>query len=432
MKIRIEEATKTPLLKQQNVAAYARVSVDTDASEHSLSNQVEFYSSYIKKKPMWTFVGVYADEGFSGTKANRPGFQNLLRDCEKGKIDIILCKSISRFARNTIILLETTRHLKKLGINVWFEKENLWSISPEGEFLLTVLASFAQEESRSISENIRWRINANYKLGKCHSHVLLGYRWEGDDIHIVEEEAAIVRLIFSLYLAGHSPQQIEKILADRGIKSRNGYPIKYHHIWKTLRMEQYSGNCTLRKTYCVDFMKHKYVKNNGQADSFYVTESHPPIIDQETWKRTQTEISRREKLGVKARQNAQFSFFSGNVYCAECGSKYSRRSLKNYHVWKCRGKIEGRNCVSQNVPEDVLFALSADVLGRDEFDEKDFNEQVERVLVKKPLTLIFVMKDGRRIEKTWQCRTSNSKYWGYDNVKDHNDCRSDKEQVYVS
>ena len=190
MQIRVEKAIKKPLFKHQNVAAYARVSVENELTDHSLANQIEYYKSYINKRPLWNFIGVYADEGITGTKLNRPGFQNLLKDCENGKINIVLTKSISRFARNTVDLLNETRHLKELGINVWFEKENLWSISPEGELMLTLLASFAQEESRSVSENTKWIIQKRFAQGIGNNYFLFGYKWDGKTFQIVPEQVA--------------------------------------------------------------------------------------------------------------------------------------------------------------------------------------------------------------------------------------------------
>ena len=196
-----------PVVKQKKrVAAYARVSMDTERLQHSLSAQVSYYNDKIQKNPEWLFAGVYADNGISGTgTAKREEFNRLLADCEAGKIDLVLTKSISRFARNTVDLLETVRHLKEIGVEVWFERENIRSFDGDGELLLSILASFAQEESRSISENCKWGIRKRFEKGIPNGHFrIYGYRWEGDELLIVPEEAAVVRRIFQNFLDGKS------------------------------------------------------------------------------------------------------------------------------------------------------------------------------------------------------------------------------------
>ena len=193
---RISEPVLKTLTKKR-VAAYCRVSVDYEINIHSLNAQVDYYTKMIGANPAWEFAGVYADSGLSGTTSNRAGFESLIKDCEQGKIDIIFTKSISRFARNTVLLLETVRRLKEKGINVHFERENIDSISGDGELLLTLLASFAQAESESISQNTRWAFRRNFEKGiGCHTNPMLGYRFNGDGFDIVEDEARVVQLIF--------------------------------------------------------------------------------------------------------------------------------------------------------------------------------------------------------------------------------------------
>ena len=204
---------KTPTVPtRKRVAAYARVSEEKGRTLHSLSAQVSFYSSFIQKHPEWGYVGVYADSGMTGTSSDRNEFQRLLADCNAGKIDIVLVKSISRFARNTVDLLETVRHLRDIGVEVRFEKERINSLSGDGELMLSILASFAQEESRSTSENVKWAIRKGFKEGRGNQFCLYGYHWDGNEYHIVPEEAEIVRLIFSNFLKGLSAEQTEKQL----------------------------------------------------------------------------------------------------------------------------------------------------------------------------------------------------------------------------
>lgn len=239
-----------PILKsKKKVAAYARVSVETDRLKHSLSNQVSYYNQFIQSNPEWEFVGVYADSGISGTSASkRPEFQRLLQDCRDGKIDIVLTKSIQRFARNTVDLLEVVRELKTLGIEVRFEKENIHSLSGDGELMLSILASFAQEESRSISENVKWGTIKRFKQGIPNGRFhIYGYRWEGDKLVIIEEEAKVIRRIYSEYLSGKSRLQIEKMFATEGIKTRRGYPWVDSNIRVILMNIHYTGNLLFQK-----------------------------------------------------------------------------------------------------------------------------------------------------------------------------------------
>ena len=220
---RIERAAPA-IKKRLRVAAYARVSVASERMQHSLSAQVSYYSARIQKHPEWEYAGVYADYGISGTgTAKREAFQEMLAACEAGRIDLVLTKSIQRFARNTVDLLQTVRRLKELGIEVYFEKENIRTLSGEGELLLTILASFAQEESRSISENIKWRVKKRFEQGIPNGRFrIYGYRWEGDTLVIVPEEAAIVRRIFQNFLDGKSRLETEREFAAEGITTRSG------------------------------------------------------------------------------------------------------------------------------------------------------------------------------------------------------------------
>ena len=218
------EVTRPVLPTRKKVAAYARVSMETDRMMHSISTQVSYYNELIQSNPEWEFAGVYADNFISGTAIDRrPEFKRLLDDCEAGKIDIVLTKSISRFARNTVDLLETVRHLKELGIEVQFEKEHINSLSDDGELMLSLLASFAQEESRSISENARWAIQKRFEKGIPNGHFrVYGYRWKDDQLVPVPEEAAIVKRIYQNFLDGKSRLETEREFAAEGITTRDG------------------------------------------------------------------------------------------------------------------------------------------------------------------------------------------------------------------
>jgi site-specific DNA recombinase len=401
--ITIVKPDALPVFKTLRVAAYARVSVDTDAAEHSITNQIENYSRYIRQNPCWSFVGVYADDGYTGTKADRPGFQNLLEDCEAGRIDLILAKSISRFARNTVDLLNTLRHLKEKGINVHFEKENIDSSSPSGELMLTLLASFAQEESRSVSENTKWIIRKRFELGLVHQHYLYGYKWTGSAFEIVPQQAQVIRTIFSDYLSGLSPHEIAKKLNAQGVKSIHGGIFHESHVWTILRLEKYKGDSLLQKTFIRDHISKKKVRNLGEIAMYYAKGTHPQIIEPDIFQTVQDEIARRAQLGYRASRSRTFSCFTAKVYCAYCGATFRRRTASdNSKRWKCGSKIDHRTtCPSQYVPEKVLYEMSSEVIGIKEFTDEEFERKVERIVVGAPNTLTFRMKDGTEVVKRW-------------------------------
>ena len=344
----------------KRVAAYARVSSGKDAMRHSLSAQVSYYSSMIQGHPGWTYAGVYSDEAKTGTKENREDFQRLLDDCEAGKIDMIITKSVSRFARNTVLLLETVRRLKTIGVDVYFEEQNLHTTSVEGEFILTIIASVAQEESRSVSENQKWRVRQCFSEGRPWNMNMLGYRQKDGVLHIVPEEAEIVRRIFSEYLSGSGTVKISNGLNADGIPSYNGGEWGQGYIWKILRGYAYTGNLELQRYYRENHITKRYIKNNGELQKYIVTDSHEPIIDIETFNAVQREIDRRaNKVGTRKREYP----YSHKIVCDKCGKKYRRKTTSSGHVWICdtyntKGKIA---CPSTRIPESSLDEVFAGI-----------------------------------------------------------------------
>lgn len=371
MRTIVIEPTLNLVVKRSRVAAYARVSVGTELSESSFTAQLDHFINLINSRHDWINAGVYSDYGISGTSAERTGFRSLMQACDAGKVDIILTKSISRFCRNTVDLLNTVRHLNDRGINVHFERENIDSQSCSGEVLLTLLASFAQEESRSISENTRWAFRKNFEKGiGCHTNPMLGYRFNGDGFDVVDDEARTVRLIFDLYLKGMSPDKITSYLNDNGYRSVKGRPFKYGCIWDILRQEKYTGNSLLQKTFSDGYLTQKTKRNKGQLTQYYVEGTHPVIIDQETFDAVRSEIQRRKALGYRANTSRQFSVFSGKLVCAKCGKTYRRRNVgtsgrhkTNYAYWKCTTRLkEGKaGCPSSSIPEKLLYSLASEV-----------------------------------------------------------------------
>ena len=285
------------MMRKKRVAAYARVSLDSERLMHSLSAQVSYYSEYIQKNPHWIYAGVYADEGITGTLTDkRDEFKRMIADCEAGKIDIILVKSISRFARNTVDLLKTVRHLKELGIEVRFEKENINSMSNDGELMLSILASFAQEESRSISENVKWGTRKRFEQGIPNGRVrVFGYRWEGDTLVIVPEEAETVKRIFTDFIGGKVPRAIAKGLNDDGITTRMGCKWSDFGIRTILNNITYTGNMLLQKVFVDDpITKHRKI-NRGELPRYFVENTHKAIISKDIFDKAQKEFERRSR-----------------------------------------------------------------------------------------------------------------------------------------
>ncbi|WMJ87807.1 recombinase family protein [Anaerocolumna sp. MB42-C2] len=399
-----------PKIKQmKRVAAYARVSNDTEVLLHSFSAQISHYSTLIQKNPEWTYVGVYADEGITGTNTDkRDNFKRLVADCDAGKIDIILTKSISRFARNTVDLLETVRHLKDIGVEVRFERENISSMNGDGELLLTILASFAQEESRSMSENIKWAIKKGFERGEPHSASrAFGYEWDGGQYRIVPKEAETIKYIFEQYLAGVSTLQLPKLLIIKGIVGINGNPLSRASIKDILQNEIYIGNLVLQKSYSPKIRKRKH--NYGELQKYLVEEAHEPIISKELFQAVQN--ARVERGKIAPNKNKQITCFTGKIQCGKCGYKCSRRNITHskttertsYKRWVCNAcETKGRKfCDMQPVDEDILRMASTFVLGDKELDEERFQREVDMVSVFDD-RIEFYLKNGK------------TKYWSRD------------------
>ncbi|NMB01427.1 MAG: recombinase family protein [Firmicutes bacterium] len=413
-KINKIEPLMPALPTRKKVAAYARVSMESKRLQHSLSAQVSYYSELIQSNPEWEYAGVYADDGITGTKTNREEFQRLLADCEAGKIDIILTKSISRFARNTVDLLETVRHLKELGIEVRFEKERINSLSGDGEVMLTLLASFAQEEIISLSNNVKWGIRKRMEQGIPNGHFrVYGYRWEGDQLVIVPEEAAIVRRIFQNFLDGKSRLETEREFAAEGITTRDGCRWVDSNLKVVLTNITYTGNLLLQKEYVEDPLTKKRKKNRGELPQFYVEDTHEAIIDKETFDYVQAEMARRKELGAFANKSLNITCFTSKLKCSRCGCSYVRnqRANRNKHtstyddtivVWGCgTRKKKGGRCSNKDIPERVLREACAAALVLEDFDEDIFLERVDTIQVLDGQVLEFHFYDGTVSQIEW-------------------------------
>ena len=411
MKITAIDTKKKGELALKRVAGYARVSVDTFNSAHSLDAQSAFLKKRIASTPGWVDGGVFLDLGITGTKTDRPGFRALMEKCDKGELDVIVTKSISRFCRNTVDLLATVRHLKDLGVEVIFDENNISTFSYTGEMVLTFLASQAQEESRSISENVLWSIKKKFERGEGIPHDLLGYRWNGSNYEIVDDEAKIVREIFSMYMTGLGPKEISRVLRKRGIKGLRGSPMSANTVTHILRQEKYMGDSILQKTFTVDHISHLKVVNRGERDRYYAEETHPPIITKEEFDEVQEEIERRKNAGsLECNWKIVKSPFTSKVICSECGRTFRRRSNKQkngkiYYKWTCGERIDKRSgcgCTSKSIPEWALYSLTAEILGKENFTSEDFDESLDHILGGSYHEITFVMKDGREITRKWK------------------------------
>lgn len=374
--------------KIRRTAGYARVSTDMEEQQSSYEAQLDYYQNYIKSRPDWEFVGMYSDEGVTGTStAHREGFRSMISDALAGKIDLIITKSVSRFARNTVDSLSTIRKLKEHGTEVFFEKENIWTFDTRGELLITIMSSLAQEEARSISENTTWGIRKAFSDGVAsipYSH-FLGYdKGENGEFVINEKEAETVRDIFRLFISGYSFRAICKKLEEKGAKSPTGkdkwYPSTVESI---IRNEKYRGDCLLQKGYTEDFLTKKRVMNHGEVPQYYVEGHHEPIISPKTFDEAQAELTKREGSGKRW---SGISVFSSKLICEECGGFYGPKvwhSTDKYRkvVWQCNNKYRGKKkrCTTPHIDEERVKSLFLEALAILYNDKEVFISNLEEL-----------------------------------------------------
>lgn len=355
-------ALPTASIAKRRVAAYARVSTDSDEQFTSYEAQIDYYTQYIKKRDDWEFVKVYTDEGISGTNTKRrEGFNEMVADALAGKIDLIVTKSVSRFARNTVDSLVTVRKLKEHHVEVFFEKENIYTFDSKGELLITIMSSLAQEESRSISENVTWGQRKRFADGKVtmpFKHFLGYERGEGGVPVINEKEAEVVRMIYGLFLEGKTAAGICKHLMSLGIPTPGG-KTKWCQgtVMSILQNEKYKGDALLQKKFTVDFLTKKQKVNEGEVPQYYVEGSHPAIVTAMDFDRVQAEIYRRQRLG---RSYSGSSIFASKLICGDCGGFYGKKvwhSKDAYRreVWRCNSKFKGEaRCQTPALDTEVI------------------------------------------------------------------------------
>ena len=347
---------------KRRVAGYARVSTDSEEQLTSYEAQVDYYTKYIHSRSDWELVDIYTDEGISATNTKkRDGFNRMVADALDGKIDLIVTKSVSRFARNTVDSLTTVRKLKDAGVEVYFEKENIWTLDSKGELLITIMSSLAQEESRSISENVTWGQRKRFADGKVSIPYgqFLGYRKGADGLpEIVPEQAEIVRSIYRMCIEGMSTNAIAKYLTQQGIPTPAGKQVwQRATVESILRNEKYKGAALLQKKFTVDFLQKKMKVNEGEVPQYYVEHSHEAIIDPEEWEKVQLELARRKRSTRRTQCNSPFS---GKLICGDCGEIFGSKvwhSNSKYRrvIWRCNAKYENSDpCSTSHLYEDDL------------------------------------------------------------------------------
>lgn len=389
----ISQYTAAPIntAAKRKVAGYARVSTDHEEQLTSYEAQLDYYTNYIKGHDDWEFAGMYADEGISGTSiAHRENFKKMIDDALAGRIDLIITKSVSRFARNTVDSLSTIRKLKDHGTECYFEKENIWTFDSKGELLLTIMSSLAQEESRSISENVTWGHRKRFADGKVSVPFsnFLGYdRGSDGNLVINEEQAEIVREIYGLFLSGLSYNGIAREMEKKGYKTARGRENwTGRGILGILTNEKYKGDALLQKCFTVSYLTKKQKKNEGEVPQYYVENNHDAIIPREKFDLVQAEVERRRKLNGRY---SGISIFSTRIKCGECGNWYGSKvwhSTDKYKktVWNCNGKTTKKcGCKTPKIEEEQVKGWFIDALNSFSEDRGEIivnvREELERM-----------------------------------------------------
>ena len=345
------------------VAAYCRVSTEQEEQLGSFANQITYYTEYINGKEEYQLAGIFSDEGISGTGTRkRAGFRSMIAACEAGKVDLVLTKSISRFARNTRDCLHYARHLKSLGIPVIFEKEGINTMEASGELLFTILSSLAQEESRNISENTRWGIRSRFQQGIPHINTtgFLGYdKDEAGHLIVNQEQAKVVRRIFQDFLEGWQPSEIARKLNAEKVPGVHGEP---HwaavSVLRILRNEKYKGDLLMQKYYVRDFLTRELERNDGRLTQYYIENNHEAIVERQLWEAAQLEQKRVEAFKkthqIRELGSGSLEPFYGKIFCSQCGGRFVKKRGKSQ--WKCINTIgeKRKTCQAQPVSEEKI------------------------------------------------------------------------------
>ena len=379
------------------------MSTDSEEQLNSFGNQIEEWTKRILENPQYQLVKVYNDEGISGTSdKGREGFKQMIKDAKEGKIDLILCKSISRFARNTLLSIQTVRELKEIGVEVYFDAEKISSFDPNNELVFTLLCTIAQEESKHISDNVKWTFQKMMNEGKpfLDTTHFLGYDLSEDKTHLVinPEQAVIVKLIYDMYDAGAGPSEIRRELVARGYKTLYGSDRWCcSTLTSILRNEKYCGDLMLQKTYTVDYLSHKRKDNKGQRRKYYVQDAHEAIIPRDQWERVQRRLDRQKEKAIGANRdlnkyNTKYPL-SGMLICYQCGKSYKRRhwtsgykSKEGKFVYQCESYVNPEEhgfqerCGSKAIGEVLLLKMCAEVINKIYLSNSNIFEKLKELI----------------------------------------------------
>ena len=368
--IKVDTSAKEEHIKK--ACGYVRVSRDSLENINSFKQQMDYFENLIVSNNSYKFVGVFGDYAETGTNTNRPNFIKMIDLCKNGDIDLIMTKSISRFSRNTVDLLETLRFLRSINVDVYFEKENLHSLDMETEFILTILSSIAQNESKSISDNIKWGIRKNFEKGIPNHFIIYGYHWDENNFIVMPEEAKVVKHIFELYLSGKCTTQICKILKEEGVKTRNKKYFCNSSVARILSNIKYTGCLELQKEYIVDHLSHKRRKNNGELPKYLIYNHHEAIIDEDSFNKVQDII----KLRKDNRHLFSDKWYLGHLKCANCGSNFTAYNKTNGTLYfRCSGHAY-KHCINKPITQKKLHELLTKYYASDDYQSLVKNDYI--------------------------------------------------------
>lgn len=409
-------------LEKKRVAVYARVSREGELKHQSIEAQKNNLKTDIIKRPDWEFVDFYVDEGVTGTKMNRPEFNRMMDDARNGKIDIILTKTVSRFGRNTAMVLKSIQELKELDVTVIFDNENVSTADPEGMFYLQLLGIQAEAEAKQASDNQKWSIRNQFKEGVPRYSRPYGYQMIDHHLYVIPEEAEVVKRIFSMYLSGMGTQSISRALNDDGIITQRDLKWQPLTIHRIIRNEVYTGDLLLQKSFINDYLTKRKVMNSGELPKYLVADAHEAIIDRATFDKVQREIAQRDKgqTGIISRKAERL--FTGLIYCDSCKKGVHYKLMRNgspRKVWICTtyDKLGAKHCPIKPIREDTLISITHQVLKEECLIPKDtsltnslLKKHLNRIILKDNHQLEYHLKDNRIVEKTWDFE-SRSKSW---------------------
>ena len=417
----------------KKVAVYSRVSREGEVKHHSITMQKEHLEQYVLGHPNWVFTRHYVDEGKTGTKFNRPAFNEMMADARAGKIDIILTKTVSRFGRNMQAVLETIHELKDLDVTVIFDNEGLRTDNPDAIFQLHYLAIQAEVESKQTSDYQKWAIRNRFKKGIPTYIRLYGYEMEEHILKVVPEEAKVVKRIYKMYLSGMGLEAITKRLNQDGIPSPHGTRWRKATIYYILRDEKYTGDLLLQKTFRKDYLTKKRINNHGELPQYLVLGAHEKIIDKATFEKTQKEIIRREEINHQIVINTKSPSdhidaseprpFTGLIQCSHCNAKFIYKAVRNSKIkrelWVCNDYLAygKKHCSNKAIPEGILMDATREVLYSHHLIKKDkdgkfpelthnlLTSLITKIIAHEDMTLEYHLADGEIVMKTWQFKS---------------------------